>query len=207
MGKIRVLLADDHPALRIGLRVLLDFSPAIVVIGEVEDGESALQLIQSLVPDVAILDCQLPNMDGIKVAEAIRNLPQKVRVLALSAYDDDRFLSGMMAAGASGYFLKSEVPQQIVSAVESVFHGDDLWTPEQRTRIVNWQNAIGRIRESLTEREREVLHLITSSLSNKEIAQHLGITVRTVDFHVSNILRKLGAISRVEAAIWAQTYL
>lgn len=120
MGKIRVLLADDHPALRIGLRVLLDFSPAIVVIGEVEDGESALQLIQSLVPDVAILDCQLPNMDGIKVAEAIRNLPQKVRVLALSAYDDDRFLSGMMAAGASGYFLKSEVPQQIVSAVESV---------------------------------------------------------------------------------------
>lgn len=207
MEKIRVLLADDHPALRIGLRVLLNLSPSIEVIGEVEDGEAAMQLIQSLQPDVAILDCQLPNVDGIKVAEALRNGPTQVRVLALSAYDDDRYLSGMMAAGASGYFLKSEAPQQIVTAVERIYRGAELWTSEQRVRIANWQNVIGRIRDSLTERECEVLLLITSSLSNKEIAQQLHITVRTVDFHVSNILRKLGAISRVEAAIWAQAYL
>ncbi len=207
MANIRVLLADDHPALRIGLRVLLDVSPSIEVVGEVEDGAAALQLIQSYQPDVAILDCQLPIMDGVKVAEAIKNQTLHVRVLALSAYDDDRYLSGMMSAGASGYFLKSEVPKQIVEAVKRVYRGEDLWTAEQRVRIDNWQNEIGRIRESLTEREREVLHLISLSLSNKEMAQELMITVRTVDFHVSNILRKLSAVSRVEAAIWAQAYL
>jgi DNA-binding NarL/FixJ family response regulator len=207
MNTIRVLLADDHPALRIGLRVLLDASPAIDVVAEVEDGASALQIIQHTSLDVAILDCQLPDLDGFKVAEFIRELNLPVQVLALSAYDDDQYLSGMRSAGASGYFLKSEAPKQIVDAVVRVYRGEELWTTEQLVRIGNWQNEIGRIRDSLTDRELEVLHLIALSLSNKEIAQKLTITVRTVDFHVSNILRKLDAVSRVEVAVWAQTYL
>ena len=199
MAKIRVLLADDHPALRIGLRVLLDASSNIEVVAEVEDGVAALQMVQTLQPDVAILDCQLPNLDGVKVAEEISHLALHVNILALSAYDDDRYLAGMMSAGACGYFLKSQVPQQIIGAVEGVYRGENLWTSEQ--------NEVGRIRDNLTEREKEVLHWVALSLSNKEIAQKLSITVRTVDFHVSNVLRKLNAISRVEAAIWAQTYL
>ena len=207
MDKIHVLLADDHPALRIGLRVLLDVSPLIEVVAEVDDGNSALHMIQHTLPDVAILDCQLPGMDGVSVAEVIRDQALKVRVLALSAYDDDQYLAGMMTAGAAGYFLKSEAPKQIVDAIKRVYRGEDLWTAEQYIRIEHWQNEIGRIRDSLTERELEVLHLIALSLSNKEIAQNLTITVRTVDFHVSNILRKLGAVSRVEAAVWAQNYL
>ena len=207
MSKIHVLLADDHPALRIGLRVLLDVSPSIEVVAEVDDGVSALRLIQVSPPDIAILDCQLPGMDGVKVAEEIRDQALNVRILALSAYDDDEYLSGMMNAGAAGYFLKSEAPNQIVDAVERVYRGQRLWTAEQYHRIERWQNEIGRIKESLTERELEVLHLVALSLSNKEIAQKLTITVRTVDFHVSNILRKLGAVSRVEAAVWAQNYL
>jgi DNA-binding NarL/FixJ family response regulator len=207
MVKIRVLLADDHPALRIGLRVLLDVSPDIEVVAEVDDGLAVMDQMQLLHPDVAVLDCQLPAMDGVAAAEYICKQFPATRVLALSAYDDDRYLSGMMTAGAVGYLLKSEAPNQIVEAVVRVYRGEELWSDEQYTRIERWRNEIGKIRNSLTEREIEVLVLIASGLSNKEIAQKLIITVRTADFHVSNILRKLGAVSRVEAAVWAQTYL
>ncbi|MDF1513645.1 MAG: response regulator transcription factor, partial [Anaerolineae bacterium] len=105
MTLIRVLLADDHPALRMGMRVLLDASPKITVVSEVDDGHDAVQQIKLLLPDVAILDCQLPGLDGVQVAEEIAKKKLQVRVLGLSAYDDDRYLSGMKRAGASGYFL------------------------------------------------------------------------------------------------------
>lgn len=207
LNMIKVLLADDHPALRIGLRVLLNASAGITVVEEVENGQSAIQALARVTPDIAILDCQLPGVDGIRVAEFIQKSSLPVKILALSAYDDDRYLSGMMLAGAAGYFLKSEAPHQIVDALERIYHGEEMWTDEQRLRVQNWQEEIVSIRRTLTERELEVLGLIAQSLSNKEIASALQVTVRTVDFHVSNILRKLGAVSRVEAAIWAQTYL
>lgn len=205
--KIRVLLADDHPALRMGLRVLLDRAPDIEVVGESDDGEAALALIERLAPDVAVLDCQLPGMEGVAVAEAIARRGLPVRVVALSAYDDDRYLTGMMAAGAVGYLLKNEAPGQIVAAVQAAMRGERLWTLTQTARVERWQAEVVHVRDSLTEREREVLRLVADGLSNKEIAQALTITVRTADFHVSNILRKLGVISRVEAAVWAKGHL
>ena len=204
---ISVLLADDHPALRVGLRVLLDRADDIAVIGEVDDGEAALAAIEVSPPDVAVLDCQLPGIDGVIVAAKIQQRALDVRVLALSAYDDDRYLAGMMAAGAVGYLLKNEAPGQIVAAVQAAMRGEALWTPEQISRVEQWRAEVAEVRESLTDREREVLALVTEGLSNKEIAQALTVTVRTTDFHVSNILRKLGAISRVEAAVWAKEHL
>ncbi len=200
---IRVLLADDHPALRMGLRVLLDRAPDIAVVGEAGDGDAALALVAESLPDVVVLDCQLPGRDGVTVAAELQRRKSPVRVLALSAYDDDRYLAGMAEAGAVGYLLKSEAPGQIVAAVQAVMRGAVLWMPEQLARIRRWQAEVAQRRESLTRREREVLRLIAGGLSNKEIAQQLSITVRTADFHVSNLLRKLGVLSRVEAAVWA----
>ncbi|MGC9394818.1 MAG: response regulator [Anaerolineae bacterium] len=204
---IRVLLADDHPALRMGLRVLLDRADDIEVVGEADDGETALALIERLEPDVAVLDCQLPGVEGATVAQEVDRRGLPVRVVALSAYDDDRYLAGMLAAGAVGYLLKNEAPGRIVAAVQAAMHGESLWSPEQTARVERWQAEVAQVRDSLTEREREVLRLVADGLSNKEIAQALTITVRTADFHVSNILRKLGVISRVEAAVWAKEHV
>lgn len=204
---IRVVLADDHPALRVGLRVLLDRAPDIAVVGEAEEGDAALALIADLRPDVAVLDCQLPEVNGVAVAAALRRRELPTRVLALSAYDDDRYLAGMAEAGAVGYLLKSEAPGQIVEAVQAAARGERLWTAEQQARAQLWREEVARLRESLTGRECEVLRLVAEGLSNKEIAAALSITVRTADFHVSNILRKLGVVSRVEAAVWAKEHL
>ncbi len=204
---ITVILADDHPALRVGLRVLLDREPDIAVVGEADDGDAALALLEALAPDVAVLDCQLPGHDGVAVAAAARAQGAPVRVVALSAYDDDCYLAGMAAVGAVGYLLKNEAPGRIVAAVRAAMCGESLWTAEQLARVRRWQAEVAALRESLTEREREVLHLVAAGLSNKEIAQALAISVRTTDFHVSNILRKLQLISRVEAAVWAKEHL
>ena len=204
---IRVVLADDHPALRLGLRILLDREPDIAVVGEADNGPTALEMSQTFAPDVLVLDCQLPGMNGAAVASELADRGIATRVLALSAYDDDRYIAGMVHAGATGYLLKNEAPSRIVSAVRSVGAGTPLWTPDQLARAERWEAEIVRVRDSLTDREHQVLGLVTEGLSNKEIARQLVVTVRTVDFHVSNILRKLDAVSRVEAAVWAQAYL
>ncbi|MBC8264021.1 MAG: response regulator transcription factor [Anaerolineales bacterium] len=203
---IGVLLADDHPTLRLGLRVLLDQAPDVEVIGEAENGEEALALIEALMPDVAVLDCQLPVLEGTRVAQEIRQRGLPVRVLALSAYDDERYVRGMLEAGAVGYLLKEEAPGGIVAAVRAAARGERLWTVEQFARAQRWQEEVEERWNALTEREREVLALVTAGKSNKEIAQTLSITVRTVEFHVSNVLGKLGLTSRVEAAVWAREH-
>jgi DNA-binding NarL/FixJ family response regulator len=113
----------------------------------------------------------------------------------------------MRRAGAAGYLVKNEAPGQIVVAVRRAMQGDAFWTPAQLARAERWEAEVAAVRDSLTNREREVLILVAEGLSNKEIAQRLVVTVRTVDFHVSNILRKLDVISRVEAAVWAQAHL
>ncbi|MBN1876571.1 MAG: response regulator transcription factor [Anaerolineae bacterium] len=204
---LRVLLADDHPALRVGLRVLLDRDPGITVVGEADDGATTLSLVAAQYPDVIVLDCQLPGQEGARIAQELRARTVPARVVALSAYDDDRYLAEMAQAGAVGYLLKNEAPVQIVAAVQAAARGEMLWTDDQRARIARWQAEVAQLRESLTPREHEVLTLVADGLSNKEIAQTLCITVRTTDFHVSNILRKLGVISRVEAAVWAKEHL
>ncbi|MBC7227313.1 MAG: response regulator transcription factor [Thermoflexales bacterium] len=201
---IRVLLADDHPTLRLGLRVLLDRQPDIEVVGEAESGEEALAKILALQPDVAVLDCQLPGLAGPEVAREIGRRGLPVRVLALSAYRYDHYIRGMLEAGAVGYLLKEEAPEAIVDAIRTAMQGGMYYSPG----VADLVKAIleGRGPAKLTEREQEVLRLVAEGLSNKEIARALSVSVRTADFHVSNILRKLGVASRVEAAVWAKEH-
>ena len=202
--KIRVLLADDHPALRVGLRVLLEQASDVEVVGDAGDGREALDRIEELRPDVAVLDCQLPEIQGTEVAAEIRRRGLATRVLALSAYRDERYVRGMMKAGAVGYLLKDEAPRVIVAAVQAAARGESWFSPEVAARVAAWQRGERSEQPDLTEREMEVLQLVAKGKSNKEIAYALNVTERTIEFHVGNILSKLGVASRVEAAMWAR---
>ncbi len=201
---IRVLLADDHPALRLGLRVLLERAPDVELVNEAEDGEQALALIEAERPDVVVLDCELPEMEGVKVAREIRRRNLAVQILALSSYDDERYVRGMLEAGAVGYMLKDEAPNAIVTAVRAAARGEGYFSPTVMAKVTAW--ARGERPGGLTERELEVLRLVAEGLSNKEIASRLQVAERTAQFHVSNILHKLESASRVEAAVWAKEH-
>ncbi len=200
---IRVLLADDHPTLRLGLRVLLERAPDIEVVAEAESGEAALAKILALQPDVAVLDCQLPGLSGPEVAREVRRRGLPTRVLALSAYRYEHYIRGMLEAGAVGYLLKEEAPGAIVEAVRRAVQGGMSFSPgvaEVARAILEGTGEVPR----LTEREREVLALMAEGLSNKEIGARLGFSERTAAFHVGNILQKLGATSRTEAVVRAK---
>ncbi|MCX8068054.1 MAG: response regulator transcription factor [Anaerolineae bacterium] len=201
-GTIRVLLADDHPTLRLGLRVLLDREPDIEVVAETESGEEALAKILALQPDVAVLDCQLPGLSGPEVAREIQRRGLPVRVLALSAYRYEHYIRGMLEAGAVGYLLKEEAPEAIVEAIRAAARGGMYFSPG----VADLVRAVleGKGPAKLTDREREVLRLMAEGLSNKEIALRLGLSERTAAFHVSNVLQKLGAASRTEAVVRAK---
>ena len=199
---IRVLLADDHPTLRVGLKVLLEQAPDIEVVGEAHTGPEALAQIEELRPDVVVLDCKLPGLSGPQIAALIRQKNLPVRVLMLSAYTDDHYVYGALDAGAVGYVLKSEAPQVIVEAVRKAARGESYFSPPVAAKVGEW--ARGERPGELTERELEVLRLVSEGLSNKEIARRLKVKERTVEFHLGNILRKLGVASRVEAAVWAK---
>jgi len=200
---IRVLLADDHPTLRLGLRVLLERAPDIEMVAEAEKGEEALAKILALRPDVAVLDCQLPGLSGPEVAREIRRRGLPTRILALSAYRYEHYIRGMLEAGAVGYLLKEEAPEAIVEAVRAAVQGGMYFSPGVADLVKAILEGKREIPQ-LTEREREVLALMAEGLSNKEIAARLGFSKRTAAFHVGNILQKLGAASRTEAVVRAK---
>ncbi len=204
MERIHVLLADDHPVLRVGLRILLEQAPDIAIVGEAGNGAEALAQIEALRPEVVVLDCELPGMAGAAVAAEIQRRGLPTRVLALSAYADEYHVRGMLEAGAVGYLLKEEAPEVIVAAVRAAAQGKGYFSPTVAAQMAAW--ARGEHPGGLTEREVEVLRLLAQGRSNQEIAQALRISVRTVEFHVGNILKKLGAASRVEAAVWAKEH-
>lgn len=202
---IRVVLVDDHPALRMGLRVVLEQAPDVQVVAEAGTGQDALALIQTLRPDVAVLDCQLPDMPGSQAAVELRRLGQATRVLALSAYTDDAAIRGMVAAGVVGYLLKEEAPAAIVDAVRAAARGEGRWSAAVASRLAAWavRPAAGEASADLTSREQDVLRLLARGWDNQRIAGELDISEHTVRFHLRNIREKIGVQTRTEAAVWA----
>jgi DNA-binding NarL/FixJ family response regulator len=198
-ARIRILVADDHPMLREGLVAVLGTQPDFEVVGEAADGSEAVRLAETLRPDVILLDLEMPGVDGVAALEELRDAGSTSRAIVFTAYDTDQRILGALRAGARGYLLKGASRTEIFDAIRTVHAGGSLLEPGVTTRLLDQLRENSELREPLTPRELEVLVLISEGLHNSEIAGRLFVTERTVKFHVSSILAKLGADNRTEA--------
>ena len=199
---LRVVLADDHVMVRQGIRQFLEEEADIAVIAEAADGHEALRLVAEHGPDLVVLDVQMPGMTGVEATRQIRSRFPDVRILILTAYDDDPYVFALLRAGADGYILKSAPAEELVRAVRSVAAGQTALSPEIARKVVQQVTAPVAAREQaepLTDREIEVLRLTARGMTNKEMGRQLGISARTVQGHLANIYGKLGVYSRTEA--------
>ena len=203
---IRVLVADDEPLVRHGLRTILDSEPDIEVVGEAEDGAEALAETRRTAPDLVCMDVRMPDVDGIRATELVLALPNPPRVLVVTTFSSDDYVFGALRAGASGFVLKRASADELVAAVRAVASGDSLLYPaavrEMALRAVVPERYSG---ETLTVREQEVLGLVAEGLGNAAIAERLTVGVETVRTHVAGVLRKLGARDRTHAVVIAYT--
>lgn len=202
---IRVLLADDHAVVRAGICQFLQQADDIEVIAEAGDGQEAIELIKQILPDVVVLDIQMPKASGIEVTRWIREHHREIGVLILTAYDDDPYVMAVIQAGANGYVLKTASPDEIIKAVKEVHAGNSALDPEiLQKMLAQISSGINdKPIEKLTERELEVLTLVAKGYTNKAIGVQLGISDRTVQGHLAHIFTKLLAGSRTEAVMRA----
>jgi DNA-binding NarL/FixJ family response regulator len=197
-AEIRILVADDHPMLREGLVTVLDTQPDFDVVGEARDGPEVLCSADSLSPDVILLDLEMPEIDGVEVLQRLQESEIEARTIVFTAYDTDRRILGAIRAGARGYLLKGASRKEILDAIRTVHAGGSLLAPSVTNRLLDNMSR-DQEPEPLTPRELEVLGLLAQGLPNGEISARLFVTERTVKFHVSSLLDKLGATNRTEA--------
>jgi DNA-binding NarL/FixJ family response regulator len=207
---IRVLVADDHALMRSGLRGMLDAEPDIEVVGEAEDGATAVDEAIRLHPDVVIMDIRMPRLDGIEATRRLMAQGDAPRVLVLTTFDLDEYVFEALRAGAGGFLLKDAPPSQLTEAVRTVASGESLLAPALTKRLIERyvklppREAVRRERfGELTDRELEVLELLTRGLSNAEIGERLYLSEATVKTHVTRVLHKLGVRDRVQAVVLA----
>lgn len=206
--KIRVVLADDHAVVRKGIKEFLEEAGDIQVVGEATNGKEAIEQVAELRPDVAVLDIRMPVITGIEATRRIKAQYPEVKVLVLTAYDDDPYIFALLKAGASGYILKTAESSELVQGVRAVHRGESVLDPAVTQKVVT-QLTTGRpagaqeMVETLTDRELEVLRLVAKGLTNKAIGRELSISDRTVQGHLANIFGKLGVGTRTEAVLMA----
>lgn len=207
---VRVLLADDQALVRAGFRLILESEPDIEVVGEAEDGQSAVEAATSLRPDVVLMDIQMPGVDGLEATRRIggsREVPS--RIVIVTTFERDEYVFEALRSGASGFLLKNAPPEQLVHAVRVVARGDALLAPSVTRRIIEEFASRPARRErgaelaALTDREREVLALLASGKSNAELAAELFVSEGTIKTHVSSVLGKLELRDRVQAVVFA----
>jgi len=207
MGKIRVLLADDHALVREGTKELLEREGDLEVVAEAADGKTAVQLAARQHPDVVVMDFAMPKLNGIEATKQIKAIDPSIAVLVLTAYDNEQYVFAFLEAGAAGYLLKDVHIDELIKAIRAAHVGESVLHPAIARKVIDRfsrpadkrgkENAL----DQLTKRELEVLRLAAKGMSNREIALELSISVRTVQTHLSNIFSKLGVGSRIEAVI------
>ena len=200
---IRVVVVDDHALHRDGTRQILEAHPDLRVVGDAASGEVALALVNQLRPDVVLMDIRLPGMNGIEVTRRLTRDHPEVRVLMVSAYDEDEYVRGALEVGAAGYLRKTAPGKELVQAVRAVAGGASVLQSGLTARLLVSTRQPERGAADLTERELGVLGLLAAGLHNREVAARLGISARTVDRHCDNIYAKLGVGSRTEAVVRA----
>jgi DNA-binding NarL/FixJ family response regulator len=209
MNKIKILVCDDHTVMRQGTCKLFEQESDFKVIGEAGDGEEAVKLAIDLMPDVVLMDIAMPKMDGITATRKIKDECPSINVLILSAYDDDQFVFKLLQAGAAGYLLKNCSSQQLVAAVRSIHHGESVLHPTIARKVLDRflkrpaKSPDQNMYSGLSEREIDLLKLMAKGLDNGDIANKLGLSLRTVQVHLRNIFQKLGVSSRIEAVLYA----
>jgi DNA-binding NarL/FixJ family response regulator len=213
-GSIRVLLADDHPIVRDGLRKLLSLEPDIDIVGEASDGREVISVVQATNPDVVILDLRMPNMDGLATLEVLRQMQPRPKIIVLTASEDKNEFVQAMKLGCSGIVLKQTAPDLIVKSIRKVYSGE-IWLDSHTTAAVMRQFAApvevmgshpatrARGRSPLSQREREIVSLVAQGFKNREMAEKMFISEQTVKNHLHNIFDKLGVSDRLELALYA----
>ncbi len=202
MDKIKVLIADDHLVVREGLMVMLQSTGEIEVVGQAANGREAIHLAQELVPDVVLIDIQMPEIGGIEAIPQIKKRVPTAQIVVLSTFDQDEYIYESIQAGAKGYVLKDCGLDELLNVIRAAARGESLLPVNIATRLVEFISS-PRKGHDLTKRECDVLCLMTQGLRNKEIAGQLHITERTVKNHVTRVIAKLGVRSRTEAVIQA----
>mgnify|MGYP001206770682 CR=1 FL=1 len=206
---LRILIADDHPLFRDGLRALLTAAPDMELVGEATTGDEATSLAAELQPDVVLMDIQMPGLSGVEATRRIVQASPHIRVLVITMFEDDRTVFAAMRAGARGYVLKGASSSEMLRAIQAVGGGEAIFSPGIAIRMAEYfatsqPSASPPIFPELSDREREILDLIAQGRSNAEIAARLVLSPKTVRNHVSNVLSKLQVADRTEAAIKAR---
>ena len=204
MMTARILIADDHPLIRSGIKNELTNYADMNVVGEADSGPETVQMARDLRPDVVLLDVNMPGPKAPIILHALKEELPACRVLILTAYGDPGTVRGMLRAGADGYFLKDEDPSEIPSAIRALMQGESWFSSGVSKELVSYTKRNNLAGKDLTSREQEILRLIADGSTNKEIALLIQTTERTVEFHVSHILQKVGVRSRLEVAVWAK---
>ena len=207
MEKIRILIADDHPMIRAGLHSLINMEEDLDVIGEASDGEETVKLVNELQPDIVIMDIVMPKLNGIEATRLIKQSKPTTIVITLTAYTDIEYILGLLEAGASGYILKDARGKELIDAIHAARSGESVLDPEVTRKLLERMKGESKNINSdssaatLTPREIEILEYASRGLSNKDIANQLSLSLRTVKAHLTNIFSKMGCGSRTDAII------
>jgi len=207
MSNIRVIVAEDHATVREGLKLIINAQPDMEVVADAEDGRTAIELAQKLQPDVALMDISMPGLNGLKATAKLKDCCPEVHVLAVTRHKDDGYLQQVLKAGASGYVLKQSTPAELLHAIRAVANGGKYLDPTLAGKVMGRysgrRSVINEGGTDVSDREVEVLRLVAWGHSNKEIASRLDLSVKTIEVHKANAMKKLGMASRSDIVRYA----